>query len=78
MRPDTGFTVRLPPGSLATRREVVLSLKLTLKASFLPLVICDHILKSVKVIASHPERLSRRLDNGRRVAARINDGEEMA
>ena len=57
---------------------MVLSLKLTLKASFLPLVICDHILKSVKVIASHPERLSRRLDNGRRVAARINDGEEMA
>ena len=77
MRPDTGFTVRLPPGSLATRREVVLSLKLTLKASFLPLVICDHILKSVKVIAAHPERLSRRLDNGRKVAARINDGEEM-
>ena len=68
MRPDSGFTVRLPPGSLATKKEVVLSLKLTLKASFLPLVICDHILNAVKVIASHPEKLSRRLDNGRRVA----------
>ena len=77
IRPDSGFTVRLPPGSLATKKEVVVSLKLTLKASFLPLVVCDHILKCVKVIKMHPEKLSRRLDNGRQVAARINDGEKM-
>ena len=77
IRPDSGFTVRLPPGSLATKKEVVVSLKLTLKASFLPLVVCDHILNRVKVIKMHPEKLARRLDNGRQVAARINDGEKM-
>ena len=75
LRPDSRFKVKLPAGCNATKDDVVKVLRATLKKSYLPLCICDHILETVQVVTYASDTLAELLDNGRGWSNRINDGE---
>ena len=77
INPESRFRVKLPAGCAATKVDVVAVLRRALKHSYLPLVICDHILKTADVVKYASPTLAERLDNGRGWSRLINDCEEV-
>ena len=75
--PDTEPRLKLPTGSLWTRREVLQVLNSTLKASYIPLVVCDFLTSNLKLQYTAPESVLSCLDNGRKWARAINDCEDI-
>ena len=75
LRPDSKFKVQLPAGCNATKADVVKVLRATLKKSYLPLCICDHMLETIQVVTYASDTLAELLDNGRGWSSRINNGE---
>ena len=75
--PDTEPRLTLPAGSLWTRKEVLLVLNITLKASYIPLVVCDFLTANLRLRYTGPESVLKCLDNGRQWARAINNCEEI-
>ena len=71
--PDTEPKLKLPSGSLWTRREVLLVLNSTLKASYIPLVVCDFLTSNLKLQYTAPELVLSCLESCRKWARAIND-----
>ena len=67
--------VRLPAGSNWNKMDVKMVLRKTLKASYIPLCVCDFILEHLRVIRQVPPSVGRMLDNCRSWTGRINDNE---
>jgi len=65
--------VRLPPGSNWNKMDVKLVLRMTLKASYIPLCVCDFLLENLRVIKQVPPSVGKMLDNCRQWTSRIND-----
>ena len=75
--PDTTPKLKLPSGSPWTRREVLRLLNSTLKASYIPLAVCDFLTSNLKLQYTAPESVLSCLDNGRKWARAINDCENI-
>ena len=75
--PDSEPRLKLPSGSLWTRSEVLLVLNSTLKASYVPLVVCDFLTSHLKLQYTGPESVLQCLDNGRKWAKAINNCEDI-
>ena len=59
--PDSEPRLKLPPGSLWTRKGVLLVLNSTLKASYTPLVVCDFLTLNITLQYTGPESVLRSL-----------------
>ena len=75
--PDSEPTLKLPSGSLWTRSEVLLVLNSTLKASYVPLVVCDYLTSNLKLQYTGSQSVLQCLDNGRQWAKAINNCEDI-
>ena len=75
--PDTQPRLKLPAGSLWTRREVLPVLDSTLKASYIPLVVCAFLTSNLKLQYTSPAPMLKCLDNGRQWEKMINNCEEI-
>ena len=53
--PDSEPRLKLPAGSPWTRREALLVLNSTLKASYIPMVVCDFLTSNIKLQYTGPE-----------------------
>ena len=53
--------------------DVKLVLRMTLKASYIPLCVCDFLLENLRVIKQVPPSVGKMLDNCRQWTSRIND-----
>ena len=75
--PDTEPRLKLPAGSLWTRKEVLLVLNSTLKASYIPVDVCDFLTANLWLQYTGPESVLKCLDNGRKWTQAINNCEEI-
>ena len=73
--PWSPVVMSLPPGCAYSYREAMQCLRRTLKLTYLPLCVCDYILKSAKIVARPPDRLKAILDNTKQYIRRHNGGE---
>ena len=71
--PESDPVVRLPPGSNWNKMDVKMVLRKTLKASYIPLCVCDFILENPCVIKQVAPSVGRMLDNCRQWTSCIND-----
>ena len=72
---DTEPRLKLPVGSLWTRKEVLLVLNSTLKASYIPLVVRDFLTANLRLQYTCCELVLKCLENGRKWAQAINNCE---
>ena len=77
VRPDKTLVVRLPRSSGIDTRQVRTALASSLRKTYLPLCVCDHILKDLSIVWEGKEKLGQSMDNGRRWAKKIVMGEEI-
>jgi hypothetical protein len=78
LRPDKPVVVHLPASVGMTKREVKLTLKAALRKSFLPLCVCDHILRRLTLVWEHPRQVGSVLDNGAGWAEKVVKGERLS
>ena len=50
LTPDRDLVIRIPSDVHATRMQVISTLRKALLASFIPQMICDHVLRSTRVV----------------------------
>ena len=73
--PESDPVVRLPAGSNWNTMDVKMVLRTTLKASYIPLCVCDFILEHLRVIRQVPPSVGRMIDNCMSWTGRINASE---
>ena len=61
--PDSRLSVRIPPGVKASKRDVRVALKHKLRKSFVPLEICNDLLKLVTVVKGRASTLATVFDS---------------
>ena len=75
MTPESDPVVRLPAGLNWKKMDAIMVLRKTLKASYIPLCVCDYILQNLCVIQQVPPGVGKVLDSCRAWTGCINDNE---
>ena len=72
LTPDSRPVIKLPASAAGTKREVIAALRQLLRASFIPLCICDFVLTNVRVVRELPSSLGSELANHKSWIAKMN------
>ena len=74
VHPEKPVRMRLPRCLGVSQREVRATLARALRTTYLPLCVCDHILRTLKVTWEGPEKVGSALDTGHKLAEKLAKG----
>ena len=75
LTPDSSIRIPIPSTVLATKRDVILELQAQLLQSFVPGIICTHILRNVRIIKSASPKIGDMLRNHSKMIALLQHGD---